>query len=57
VIAAGGTSLLEIGVPAKTDAGRRLLRLDTTIRNVLVAPGEGLPFPIAVEVEVLPASP
>ena len=57
VIAAGGTSLLEIRVPSKTEAGRRLLRLDSTIRNVLVAPGEGLPFPIAVEVEVLPASP
>ena len=57
VVAAGGTSLLEIKVPAKTEAGRRLLRFDATIRNVLVAPGEGLPYPIAVEVEVLPASP
>jgi hypothetical protein len=54
VIAAAGTSLLEISVPKKTEPGSRRVRLDYTIRNLLIAPGEGLRFPIEVEVEVLP---
>jgi hypothetical protein len=59
VIAADGTSLLEVSVPKAAEAGTRRLTLEYTIRNVLIAPGEGLPFSIVVEVEVgkLPAAP
>jgi hypothetical protein len=59
VIAADGTSLLEISVPKAAQAGTRRLTLAYTIRNVLIAPGEGLSFPIVVEIEVgkLPAAP
>ena len=57
VIAPNGTSLLEIRVPKKAAAGPRRLRFDWTITNVLVAPDEGLPFPIVVELEILPAAP
>lgn len=57
VIARDGTSLLEIRVPKTAAPGPRRLQLDWTIRNVLVAPGEGLAFPISIEVEVLPPSP
>ena len=35
----------------------RRLRLDWTITNVRVTPDEGLPFPMVVDVEVLPAGP
>lgn len=52
VIAADGTSLLEVRVPKDAEAGTRRLTLEYTIRNVLIAPGEGLPFPIVVEIEV-----
>ena len=55
VIAENGTSLLEIDVPKTTEPGRRRLQLPYTITNLMVAPGEGLSFPIVVEVEVLPA--
>jgi 3',5'-nucleoside bisphosphate phosphatase len=57
VIARDGTSLLEIRVPRTAAPGPRQLQLDGTIRNVLVAPGEGLAFPFAVEIEVLPPAP
>lgn len=57
VIARDGTSLLQIRVPKTAAPGSRRLPLDWTIRNVLVAPGEGLAFPIVVEVEVLPPAP
>lgn len=59
VIAADGTSLLEIRVPKAAEAGTRRVTLEYTIRNALVAPGEGLTFPIALEIEVgkLPAAP
>ena len=56
VIAPGGTSLLEIEVPRKSVPGTRRLQLDYTVRNLLVAPDEGLRYPIVVEVEVLPAA-
>ncbi|MCL4807026.1 MAG: histidinol-phosphatase [Thermoanaerobaculia bacterium] len=57
VIARDGTSLLEIRVPKAAPPGPRRLQLDWTVRNVLVAPGEGLAFPLIVEVEVLPPAP
>jgi hypothetical protein len=57
VIARDGTSLLEIRVPTAAAPGPRRLQLDWTIRNALVAPGEGLALPMAIEIEVLPAAP
>jgi hypothetical protein len=57
VIAANGTSLLEIKVPKKTAPGRERLWLDWTITNVRVTPDEGLPLPMSVDVEVLPIGP
>jgi hypothetical protein len=57
VIAANGTSLLEIKVPEKAAAGHRRLRLDWTIANVRVTPDQGLPLPMSVQVEVLPSGP
>ena len=56
-IAPNGTSLLEIKVPKKAATGTRRLRLEWTITNVRVTPDEGLPFPMVVDVEVLPAGP
>ncbi|MBK9374798.1 MAG: histidinol-phosphatase [Holophagales bacterium] len=52
VLAADGTSVLEVTVPKAAEAGTRRLTLEYTIRNVLIAPGEGLPFPIVVEIAV-----
>ncbi len=56
-IAPNGTSLLEIEVPKKAATGTRRLRLEWKITNVRVTPDEGLPFPMVVDVEVLPAGP
>lgn len=57
VIARDGRSFLEIRVPKVAAPGPLRLQLDWTVRNVLVAPGEGLAFPLVVEVEVLPPAP
>lgn len=57
VIAPNGTSLLEIRVPRKAATGTRRLQLEWKITNVRVTPDEGLPFPMVVDVEVLPAGP
>jgi hypothetical protein len=56
VIAANGTSLLEIRVPKGARSGFRRLPLGYTITNLKVAPDEGLAYPIVVEIEVLPAT-
>jgi hypothetical protein len=55
VIAANGTSVLEVKVPKRTEPRLARVLLAYTIKNVKVAPDEGLSYPIVVEVEVLPA--
>lgn len=57
VIARDGTSLLEVRAPKAAAPGPRRLALEWTVKNVLVAPGQGLAFPVVVEVEVLPPAP
>ena len=56
VIAANGTSLLEIRVPKGAKPGFKRPPLGYTIKNLKVAPDEGLTYPIVVEIEVLPAT-
>ena len=55
VVAAGGTSLLEVGAPKDAAPGPVRLDLAYTIANVKVEPDKGLAFTVAVDVEVLPA--
>jgi hypothetical protein len=55
VVAAGGTSLLEIGAPKDAAPGPVRLELAYTIASVKVEPEKGLPFTVAVDIEVLPA--
>jgi hypothetical protein len=54
VVAANGTSLLEVKVPRKTPPGPRRLELVYAISNVKATPESGLPFPVAFDLEVLP---
>jgi 3',5'-nucleoside bisphosphate phosphatase len=56
VVAARGTSLLEVRAPKATPPGPRRLELVYTVANLKVAPGEGLRWPLAFDVEVLPAT-
>jgi hypothetical protein len=56
VLAANGTSLLEVKVPKNTAPGSKRLPVAYTITNLKVAPDEGLLYPIVVEIEVLPAT-
>jgi hypothetical protein len=55
VVAATGTSLLQIRAPKETAPGPVRLELAYTITNLKIAPDTGLRFPIVVDVEVLPA--
>jgi predicted metal-dependent phosphoesterase TrpH len=55
VVAAMGTSLLQIRAPKEAAVGPMRLELAYTITNLKIAPDTGLRFPIAVDVEVLPA--
>ena len=55
VVAAMGTSLLEIRAPKEAPTGTVRLELAYTISNLKVAPDTGLRFPVVVDVEVLPA--
>jgi hypothetical protein len=55
VVAAMGTSLLQIRAPKEAAVGPVRLELAYTISNLKIAPDTGLSFPIVVDVEVLPA--
>ena len=55
VIAARGTSLLEIRVPSATAPGPVRLELPYAITNVKTTPDKALSYPLVVNVEVLPA--
>jgi hypothetical protein len=57
VVAANGTSLLSVRVPKKTAPGPRRLELVYAVSNVRPTPDAGLPFPVAIELEVLPPAP
>ena len=57
VVAANGTSLLTVKVPSRTAPGPRRLELVYAVSNVRAAPDAGLPFPVTVELEVLPRAP
>ena len=54
VIAADGTSLLEVSVPKGTAPGRRQVALPYTVSNAKVTPEEGLDIALVVDLEVLP---
>jgi 3',5'-nucleoside bisphosphate phosphatase len=56
VVAARGTSLLEIRAPKDAPAGTVRLDLGYTIANLKVTPDAGLRWSIAVDVEVLPGT-
>jgi predicted metal-dependent phosphoesterase TrpH len=55
VVAAMGTSLLQIRAAKEAAVGPVRLELAYTIANLKIAPDTGLRFPIVVDVEVLPA--
>jgi hypothetical protein len=55
VVAAMGTSLLQIRAAKEAATGPARLEVGYTISNLKIAPDTGLRFPIVVEVEVLPA--
>jgi hypothetical protein len=55
VVAAMGTSLLQIRAAKEAATGPVRLELAYTISNLKIAPDTGLRFPIVVDVEVLPA--
>ncbi len=57
VVAANGTSLLPVRVPKKAAPGPRRLEIVFAVTNVRATPDAGLPFPVAIEVEVLPPAP
>jgi 3',5'-nucleoside bisphosphate phosphatase len=54
VVAAMGTSLLQVRAPNEAATGPVRLELAYTISNLKIAPDTGLRFPIVVNVEVLP---
>jgi hypothetical protein len=55
VVAAKGTSLLQVRAPKEAATGPVKLELAYTVSNLKIAPETGLRFPVVVEVEVLPA--
>jgi len=57
VVAADGTSLLEITVPKDAAPGPARLEIPWVISNVKVSPDAGLPFTLSVDLEVLPRLP
>lgn len=57
VIAADGTSLVELRVPRTAAPGLRRVSLAFTVTNAKVTPEEGLEIAFPVDVEVLPPSP
>ena len=57
VVAANGTSLLTVKVPSRTAPGPRRLELVYAVSNVRATPDAGLPFPVTIELEVLPRAP
>lgn len=57
VVAANATSLLPVSVPKKTAPGPRRVELVFAIANVRATPDAGLPFAIAIDLEILPPLP
>jgi len=57
VIAADGTSLVELSVPKGATPGLRSVPLPFTVTNAKVTPEEGLEIAFAVDVEILPPTP
>lgn len=54
VVAANGTSLLEVSVPKGSAPGRRRVELAYSVTNAKVTPEEGLDVTLSVDLEVLP---